>query len=163
MSAEKYGWVIQKSLFAYANQDFTFFHTRENSNMFSITSKYFSLFDNKPPASWVAHITRDFFTRYSCSYYSSMLKASISSNSNWHWASEFLKDFMVWRYSNRFCTISYAFYTIGIWINFKSVHFECYRKISFISTFETREVKMGNWKTLIRSMLRWFNNKLRWC
>ena len=37
--------------------------------MFSITSKYFSIFSKQPPASWVAHITRDFFTCYSCSYY----------------------------------------------------------------------------------------------
>ena len=40
--------------------------------MFNITSKYFSIFNNKPPASWVAHVTRDFITCYSCSYYSSM-------------------------------------------------------------------------------------------
>ena len=43
--------------------------------MFNITSKYFSFFSNSPPASWVAHIARDFFTCYSCSYYSSMLRA----------------------------------------------------------------------------------------
>ena len=42
MSVEKYGWAIQKSLFAETNQDSTFSHTRENSKMFSITSKYFS-------------------------------------------------------------------------------------------------------------------------
>ena len=40
---------------------------------FSITSKYFSFFENMLPASCVAHITRDFLTCYSCSYYSSML------------------------------------------------------------------------------------------
>ena len=42
--------------------------------MFNITSKYCSIFNNKPPASWVAHITRDFLTCYSCLYYSSILK-----------------------------------------------------------------------------------------
>ena len=42
--------------------------------MFNITSKYFSIFNNKPPASWVAHITRDFITCYSCSYYSFMIE-----------------------------------------------------------------------------------------
>ena len=47
--------------------------TWENSKMFSITSKYFSIFNNKPPASSVADITRDFLTCYSCSYYSSMV------------------------------------------------------------------------------------------
>ena len=41
--------------------------------MFNVTSKYFSFFNNKPPKSWVAHITRDFLTCYFCSYYSSMV------------------------------------------------------------------------------------------
>ena len=50
MIVEKYGWAIQKSLFAETNQDSTFSHTRENSKMFNITSKYFSFFNNKPPA-----------------------------------------------------------------------------------------------------------------
>ena len=44
MLVEKCGWAIQKSLFAETNQDSTFSHTRENS-------KYFSFFNNKPPAS----------------------------------------------------------------------------------------------------------------
>ena len=48
---EKYGWAIQRSLFAQTNQVSTFCHTRENSKMFNITSKYFSFFNNKPPAS----------------------------------------------------------------------------------------------------------------
>ena len=30
--------------------------------MFNITSKYFSIFNNKPPANWVAHIAKDFLT-----------------------------------------------------------------------------------------------------
>ena len=51
MSVEKYGWAIQKSLFAETNQDSTFSHTRENSKMFNITSKCFSFFNSKPPAS----------------------------------------------------------------------------------------------------------------
>ena len=73
MLVEKYGWAIQKSLFAETNQNSTFSHTRENSKMFNITSKYFTFFNNKPPTSWVTHITRGFLTCYSCSYYSSML------------------------------------------------------------------------------------------
>ena len=73
MPVEKYGWAIQKRLFEWINQDSTFSHTRENSKMLNITSKYFSFFSNKPPASWVAHITRDFLTCYSCSYSSSMI------------------------------------------------------------------------------------------
>ena len=48
---EKYVWAIQKSLFPQTNQDSTFWHTCENSKMFKITSKYFSFFNNKPPAS----------------------------------------------------------------------------------------------------------------
>ena len=51
MLVEKYGWVIQKSLFAETNQDSTISHTRENSKMFNIASKYLSFFNNKPPAS----------------------------------------------------------------------------------------------------------------
>ena len=43
------------------NQDSTFSHTRENSKIFNITSKYFSFFNKKPPASWVTHITRGDF------------------------------------------------------------------------------------------------------
>ena len=50
----------------------TFSQTRKKSNMFNITSKYFCFFNNTPPAKWVVHITRDFLTYYSCSYYSSM-------------------------------------------------------------------------------------------
>ena len=38
----------------------------------SLQTKYFRILDNKPPASWVAHITRDFITCYSCLYYSFM-------------------------------------------------------------------------------------------
>ena len=44
------------------------------SKMFNITSKYFSVFNSKSLASWVAHITMDFLTCYSCSYYNSMLR-----------------------------------------------------------------------------------------
>ena len=51
MLVEKYGSTIRKSLFAETNQDSPFFHTRENSKMFPTTSKYFSVFNNKPPAS----------------------------------------------------------------------------------------------------------------
>ena len=59
MSVEKYDWAIQKGLVAYTNQDSTFSHTRKNSKMLNIISKYFSFFNNKPPAIWVADITRD--------------------------------------------------------------------------------------------------------
>ena len=51
MIVEKYGWAIQNSLFAETNQDSTFPYIHENSKMFHITSKYFSVFNNKPPAS----------------------------------------------------------------------------------------------------------------
>ena len=51
MSVEKYGWAIQKGLFAQTNQDSTFPHTSENLKMFNITSKFFSFFNNEPPAS----------------------------------------------------------------------------------------------------------------
>ena len=44
MSVEKYGWAIQKDLFAQTSQDSTFSHARENPKMFDKTSKYFSFF-----------------------------------------------------------------------------------------------------------------------
>ena len=42
MSVEKYGWAIQKNLFAQTNQDSTFFHNSDNSKIFNITLTYFS-------------------------------------------------------------------------------------------------------------------------
>ena len=65
MLVEKYVWAIQKTLFAWTNQDSTFSHIHEISKMFNITSKYFSFFNNTPPASLAVHITRDFLTCYS--------------------------------------------------------------------------------------------------
>ena len=82
MLVKKYGYTIQQSLFAWTNQDSTFSHTRENSKMFNITSKNFSFFKNKPPVSWVAHITRNFFTCYSCSYYSSIVEFAADKMQN---------------------------------------------------------------------------------
>ena len=101
MLVEKYGWAIEKSLFAETNQDSTFSHTRENSKMFNITSKYFSFFNNKPPASWVAHITRDFLTYYSCSYYSSMFGRSLLFLFI-HWLNyltDYLTDYWTWLFA----------------------------------------------------------------
>ena len=60
MSVEKYDWAIQNSLSTLINQDSTFSHTRENSKMFNISSKYFSIFNNKPPASRVVYITKGY-------------------------------------------------------------------------------------------------------
>ena len=40
----------------------------------------------------------------------------------------------------------HQFYTISVWINFKSVHFERYCKVSFISIFGTRKIKTDNEK-----------------
>ena len=50
MSVKKYDLLIQKELFADAIQYSTFFHTRKNTKMFNINSKYFSFFNSKPPA-----------------------------------------------------------------------------------------------------------------
>ena len=53
--------------------------------MFNVTLKYFSISNNKPPTSWVAHITKDILTCYSCSYYRSMLKGKfIEIMSSWN-------------------------------------------------------------------------------
>ena len=51
MLVEKYGWAMQKNLFAEMNQDSTLSHNRKNSKIFNIASKYFSIFNNKLPAS----------------------------------------------------------------------------------------------------------------
>ena len=58
-------------IFTSSNQDPTISHTRENSKRLNINLKCFSFFNNIPPASWVAHITKDFITCYSCSWNSS--------------------------------------------------------------------------------------------
>ena len=50
MIVEKYGWEFQKTLFSKTNHDSAFSGTHENSKIFNITSKYFSFFNNKPPA-----------------------------------------------------------------------------------------------------------------
>ena len=42
---------FKKILFAQTNQDSTFSHSRENSKVFNITSKYFIFFNNKAPSS----------------------------------------------------------------------------------------------------------------
>ena len=64
MSVKKYDFSIQKGLFADGIQDSTFSHTRDNTKMFNINSKYFSFFNSKPPANWDAHITKDFLTLF---------------------------------------------------------------------------------------------------
>ena len=64
MSVKKYDFSIQKGLFGDAIQDSTFPHTRENTKIFNINSKYFSFFNSKPRANRVAHITRDFLTLF---------------------------------------------------------------------------------------------------
>ena len=42
------------------------FHTRENWKPLDIVSTHFSIFNNTLSASWLGHITWDFFTCYSC-------------------------------------------------------------------------------------------------
>ena len=51
-----------------------FFTRRKIQKLFKVTSKYFCIFSNTRPASWVAHITKDFLTCYSCLYYCSLSK-----------------------------------------------------------------------------------------
>ena len=45
----------------------------ENLSMFNITSKYFRIFNNTLPASWVEDISRFFLTCYSCLYHRFMI------------------------------------------------------------------------------------------
>ena len=64
------GWFMR----TYLHQLVKILHSREKIQkcLTNITSKYFSILNNDPPPSWVAHITRDFLTCYSFSYYSSI-------------------------------------------------------------------------------------------
>ena len=77
-------WLGNSNLFSWTNQ---VSRTPENSKMFNITSKYFSFFNHELSTSWVAHITRNFLTYYSCSYYISMFSNNRKSlkSSCWHW------------------------------------------------------------------------------
>ena len=50
MSMRIYGWAIKNCLIAQTNQDSKFSQNRENSKMFNITPKYFSIFSNTKPA-----------------------------------------------------------------------------------------------------------------
>ena len=70
-----------------------FSHPRE-FKMFNITSKYFSYFHNKPPASWVAHITRDFLPCYSCSYCSYMITHCLGGFSHTCLSKHFITEFI---------------------------------------------------------------------
>ena len=81
-------WSGNSNLFSWTNQFSRFSQTPENSKMFNVTSKYFSFFNHQLSASWVAHITRNFLTYYSCSYYISMFNNNRKSlkRSCWHWA-----------------------------------------------------------------------------
>ena len=48
---KKHDGVIHENLFTITNRDSTISFMRENSKMFNITSKCFSIFNNKPLAS----------------------------------------------------------------------------------------------------------------
>ena len=51
-------WLDDSWKLIYINQS-RYYNTWESSKMFNISSKYFSIFNNKPPANWVVDITRD--------------------------------------------------------------------------------------------------------
>ena len=70
-SRQMIGWFMKTYLHRPIN--ILQFLSRGKIQKFNITSKYFSIFNNKLPASWVTHITRDFLTCCSSLYYSSML------------------------------------------------------------------------------------------
>ena len=67
-------------------------HSRENSKMFNIACRYFIFFNNKSPASWVVHTTRDFLSCYFCLYYSFMLKGRYTRNEVEKWNCFFLNQ-----------------------------------------------------------------------
>ena len=49
------------------------FYTLEDSEMFKLTSKFFSIVNNTLPANCTAYISRDFLTYFSFSYFSFMV------------------------------------------------------------------------------------------
>ena len=49
--------------------------------------KILYLFKKMRPTRWVAHLTRDFLTSYSCLFYSSMLKVYLASHKFTHFHS----------------------------------------------------------------------------
>ena len=51
MSFKKHDWMFHKNLFAKTNQYTTLSFWWEDSKIFDITSKYFNIFNDKPPAS----------------------------------------------------------------------------------------------------------------
>ena len=68
---KKYDWRMIKTFFTDESRLY-FFSARDFKNV-SRKFKMFLHFNNKQPASWVAHTANDFLTCYSCSYYSSMV------------------------------------------------------------------------------------------
>ena len=71
--------IVGKFKKAYFHRPIKFLHflTPARIQKCLTTSKYFNFFNNEPPASWVAYITSDFLTCYSCSYYSSMPRGKL--------------------------------------------------------------------------------------
>ena len=114
-------------------QFYNFLHVG-NSKMFNITSKYFSIFSNKPPANWVAPITKDFHTCYSSSYYSSM--PLFSHSCYFLFKKEYLISFFCIipsKPSNKkslswFCICSVLFFCISYYVNVLLVFFVHYLK-----------------------------------
>ena len=83
-----------------------FFTRRKIQKILNIISKYFSIFSNTLPATWVVHITRNFLIFYSCLYYSTMTKLSskkscaLNSNAvNIHFEITFLFFEGMWNFS----------------------------------------------------------------
>ena len=60
--------------------------------MFNMTLKYFSIFNNKPPASWAAYITMDILRCYSCEM-CSMLKIKTPGKRQQDGSGIFIIDF----------------------------------------------------------------------
>ena len=52
------------------NEDSEISFKQENLKMITLTSQYFSIFNNTPPAKWITHITKDYLAYCFCSYYS---------------------------------------------------------------------------------------------
>ena len=85
---------------------------------------------HKPPSNWVAHITRDFLTCYSCSYYSSMLKCLIYFINPFHATECHFFQYPFW-----FCDVFREYCKKPVaWSGLK---FKIFRFLKFLQDFQT--------------------------
>ena len=135
----------------YFSQDSTNFSMSDNSKMFNISSKYFSIFNNKLPSIWAAHIARDFLTCYSCSHYSYMVRGNHLSFMNKTFSKTIMHRTRFWnRYLNEnkesirkniFTCMLYVHNTMKLSRHEKV----CLMRLFHVSTFQEQVFFITSW------------------